>query len=182
MCRLDCSHIVRFKAACLLPGHRCIVTELCTRGSLYDALYGPTPHRRIKTLKDILTTAREISAAMAYLHPVIVHRDLKPANVLMTEDGIKVRPVARGRGRRRFGRSDPPSRSEPLGRRHVVLVAGGGLWTQHKHGHESIVPEVSRHPRRHSVLHGARLPGCFTTGHLCSLILSHNRAGAVQPR
>jgi hypothetical protein len=94
------------------------------RGSLYDALYGPTPHRRVKTLKDILHTARQISAAMAYLHPVIVHRDLKPANVLMTEDGIKV-CCRQCMGAAGFSDGPPDSRSEPLGRRRVVWCAGG---------------------------------------------------------
>jgi len=89
-------NICLFMGACLVPPHRAIVTELVTRGSLWDALRTLHPRREAReaylTPPDawpwsiIQKIAYDTSCGMAYLHsnaPPILHRDLKSANLLL---------------------------------------------------------------------------------------------------
>jgi len=89
-------NICLFMGACLTPPHRAIVTELVSRGSLWDALR--TTHPRREPIESYQTPpeawpwsviqkiAHDTACGMAYLHsnrPAILHRDLKSANLLL---------------------------------------------------------------------------------------------------
>lgn len=87
-----------FLAACLDPPNRAIVTELVTRGSLWDALRQPGllagaadgAHWPAWAMRRVLDgTCR----GLVYLHshqPPIIHRDLKSANLLL-DDSFNVK-------------------------------------------------------------------------------------------
>eukprot|EP00742_Colponemidia_sp_Colp-10_P007271 GILJ01007817.1.p1 GENE.GILJ01007817.1~~GILJ01007817.1.p1 ORF type:complete len:862 (-),score=71.89 GILJ01007817.1:172-2757(-) len=80
-------NVVLFMGACTKNPNICIVTELCSRGSLWDVL-----HKKSLPLSwEIrLKMARDAARGMTYLHlfkPVpILHRDLKSLNLLVTDD------------------------------------------------------------------------------------------------
>ena len=63
-----------------------IVMELCTGGSLEDAL-----KQGDCTLSDRQAWVLEVASALHYLHtrnPPVMHRDLKPGNVLLGQDRV----------------------------------------------------------------------------------------------
>jgi len=105
--RLRHPHICLILGACLEPQHRAIVTELLSRGSLWDALRRrdlfkagpssgppglPAPNSSWPSwaMRRVLEGA---CRALAYLHghcPPIVHRDLKSPNLLL-DDSLHVK-------------------------------------------------------------------------------------------
>lgn len=95
---------LRHPSICLLLGicmdgsRRAIVTELVSRGSLWDALRTPLPfvyHENNDQINKffwpswlIIKVIEGVGRGLAYLHhhkPLIVHRDLKSANILLDE-------------------------------------------------------------------------------------------------
>jgi len=98
--RLRHPNICLFLCACLKPPNRAIVTELVSRGSLWDSLRTPglfpvtnqekEPHWPIWVTRRVLDgTCR----GLTYLHshnPPIIHRDLKSANLLI-DDSFNVK-------------------------------------------------------------------------------------------
>lgn len=84
-------NVVLYIGACTTPPNICIVTEWCTRGSLYDLLHDP----KIQvTCKMMINMCLGISQGMNYLHCLekpIIHRDLKSYNILIDQSfGVKV--------------------------------------------------------------------------------------------
>jgi tetratricopeptide (TPR) repeat protein/predicted Ser/Thr protein kinase len=81
--RLAHPNIVRLLALEVSGGHRQIVMEYVSGGSLRELLSaGPVPLRRT------LALAVELSDALARAHHLnVIHRDLKPENILLAEDG-----------------------------------------------------------------------------------------------
>lgn len=60
-----------------------VLTELCTRGDLYDAI------RRDEARGDakLITIMKDIASGLAHIHSKgIIHRDIKSSNILVTED------------------------------------------------------------------------------------------------
>jgi tRNA A-37 threonylcarbamoyl transferase component Bud32 len=92
-------NICLFIAAVMQPPKRAIVTELVSRGSLWEALRGqaplPEPQDRhyatpqgVWPWSTILKVADGMACGMNYLHchtPPIIHRDLKSANLLLDD-------------------------------------------------------------------------------------------------
>jgi len=82
--RLQFDHVVQLYAASTTPPNLCLVTELASRGSLWDYL-----HLSSVPLAHPLQTAFlfDIARGMRFLHRNnIFHRDLKSANVLMFDN------------------------------------------------------------------------------------------------
>eukprot|EP01083_Nonionella_stella_P070427 188412_1 len=78
-------NVVLYMGFCPQP-HVCIITEFCSKGSLFDILYD---HEIILNFKRIIQIARGITRGMNYLHCLerkIIHRDLKSQNVLVADD------------------------------------------------------------------------------------------------
>ncbi|KAK8791996.1 hypothetical protein WA158_005373 [Blastocystis sp. Blastoise] len=76
-------NIVLFLSACVTPPHLCLVSELASRGSLWDVLHTDAIPLSTRLKVQI---ALDIAYGMAYLHtrkPVLLHRDLKSANILL---------------------------------------------------------------------------------------------------
>lgn len=76
---------------CLDPP--CIITEYCSRGSLFDVLKNArtsTRYQRQLTWKRRIGFALDAAIGMSYLHShphqEILHRDLKSPNLLVDED------------------------------------------------------------------------------------------------
>lgn len=65
----------------------CIVSELVTGGSLYDALHGGPNRRRLDFSPLVkLRFSLDVARGMLYLHslsPMLLHRDLKTSNILV---------------------------------------------------------------------------------------------------
>eukprot|EP00918_Siedleckia_nematoides_P039377 GHVU01085624.1.p1 GENE.GHVU01085624.1~~GHVU01085624.1.p1 ORF type:complete len:372 (-),score=74.34 GHVU01085624.1:285-1262(-) len=83
--------LVGFAGVCLVDNRVCLVTELCSRGSLHRHLHGGVhgvggPAWPWETRRRL---AMETAEAVLYLHtrnPVTIHRDLKSLNVVLDED------------------------------------------------------------------------------------------------
>lgn len=79
-------NVLRLLAACLHPQHLALVTEFCSRGSLYNMLHTPgaahlTPHQ-------LLSLWLGVARGMQHLHACrVLHRDLKSANLLLDDMG-----------------------------------------------------------------------------------------------
>eukprot|EP00002_Diphylleia_rotans_P013188 TRINITY_DN256_c1_g2_i1.p1 TRINITY_DN256_c1_g2~~TRINITY_DN256_c1_g2_i1.p1 ORF type:complete len:2532 (-),score=481.87 TRINITY_DN256_c1_g2_i1:2062-8733(-) len=85
MVELRHPNIVLYMAACIEPKNLCIVSELMTRGSLYDIL-----HNDSIEIDESMRLSFVVDAAkgLQYLHlstPPILHRDLKSPNLLLDE-------------------------------------------------------------------------------------------------
>eukprot|EP00245_Coleochaete_scutata_P001549 TRINITY_DN1192_c0_g1_i1.p1 TRINITY_DN1192_c0_g1~~TRINITY_DN1192_c0_g1_i1.p1 ORF type:complete len:435 (+),score=55.91 TRINITY_DN1192_c0_g1_i1:148-1452(+) len=66
--------------------HRCLITEYCPRGDMWDLLKSQ-PQRRFSE-KIARFYVAEVVLALEYLHVKgVVYRDLKPENILLQEDG-----------------------------------------------------------------------------------------------
>ncbi|KAI3432561.1 hypothetical protein D9Q98_004110 [Chlorella vulgaris] len=85
MARMRHPNIVSFMGLCALPP--CILTEYCSRGSLFELLHKPdaAPHL---TWAVRLSMAMDAARGLLYLHsrsPPIIHRDIKSPNLLVDE-------------------------------------------------------------------------------------------------
>ncbi|RCH93599.1 hypothetical protein CU097_010424 [Rhizopus azygosporus] len=78
-------NVVKFIGVCTHPSHLCIVTELCSKGDLFDVIRAyPRP-----SFAQQVMYMYDIALGVAYLHtrrPSIIHRDLKSMNVLVSSD------------------------------------------------------------------------------------------------
>lgn len=78
-------NVVLYIGACTIPPNVCIMTEWCSRGSLYDVLHDYSIHLNAKLVIDL---AMGIAQGMNYLHSLenkIIHRDLKSHNILVNK-------------------------------------------------------------------------------------------------
>lgn len=79
-------NVVLYIGACTTPPNVCIMTEWCSRGSLYDVLHDYSIHLNAKLVIDL---AMGIAQGMNYLHSLekkIIHRDLKSHNILVNKN------------------------------------------------------------------------------------------------
>ena len=70
-------NVVLYIGACTIPPNVCIVTEWCSRGSLYDVLHDYSVHINAKLVIDL---AGQIAQGMNYLHSLekkIIHRSAR---------------------------------------------------------------------------------------------------------
>ncbi|KAG0755286.1 hypothetical protein G6F57_009174 [Rhizopus arrhizus] len=78
-------NVVKFIGVCTHPSHLCIVTELCSKGDLFDVIRAyPRP-----SFTQQVMYMYDIALGIAYLHtrrPSIIHRDLKSMNILISSD------------------------------------------------------------------------------------------------
>ncbi|ORE07501.1 kinase-like protein [Rhizopus microsporus var. microsporus] len=78
-------NVVKFIGVCTHPSHLCIVTELCSKGDLFDVIRAyPRP-----SFAQQVMYMYDIALGVAYLHtrrPSIIHRDLKSMNILVSSD------------------------------------------------------------------------------------------------
>jgi tRNA A-37 threonylcarbamoyl transferase component Bud32 len=84
-------NVVLYIGACTNPPNVCILTEWCSRGSLYDLLHDYSIHLPAKLCMEL---AMGIAQGMNYLHSLpsrIIHRDLKSHNILVNKSyAVKV--------------------------------------------------------------------------------------------
>ncbi|KAI8889246.1 kinase-like protein [Backusella circina FSU 941] len=78
-------NVIKFIGVCTHPNHLCIVTEICTKGDLFDVIRKyPRP-----SFAQQVMYMYDIALGVSYLHtrrPSIIHRDLKSMNILISED------------------------------------------------------------------------------------------------
>jgi hypothetical protein len=73
-------NIVEFLGSCRTSDQMCIITELCSNGSIEDAIKVELPRARA------LKFAKDIARGVNWLHHRgIIHRDIKPSNLLLDE-------------------------------------------------------------------------------------------------
>ncbi len=100
MRRLRHPTLTLFMGVSLEHPHLCIVTECCSKGSLFDIIHDE--HAAL-TWHKCLGIALDVARGMTYLHahnPPILHRDLKSLNILVDENWRgKVRNKHRSRKR-----------------------------------------------------------------------------------
>jgi serine/threonine protein kinase len=76
--RLRHPNILLLVGFCVDQGSQAIVSEYCSRGSVWNALHGSDATRAEFTAERRRAVAQQVAAAMAYLHgAAILHRDLK---------------------------------------------------------------------------------------------------------
>lgn len=86
MRRLRHPSLTLFMGVSLEHPHLCILTELCSRGSLFDIIHDE--HAAL-TWPKCLIIALDVAKGMTYLHahsPPILHRDLKSLNILVDQN------------------------------------------------------------------------------------------------
>lgn len=64
MTRLRCPYVLNFVGASFVPGKTCLVTELCTNGSVSDVVFSDKNFNYLLVLKVSLDMAK----AIAFLH------------------------------------------------------------------------------------------------------------------
>ncbi|KAI9366386.1 kinase-like domain-containing protein [Pilaira anomala] len=78
-------NVIKFIGVCTHPSHLCIVTEICTKGDLFDVIRNyPRP-----SFAQQVMYMYDIALGVSYLHtrrPSIIHRDLKSMNILISQD------------------------------------------------------------------------------------------------
>ncbi|KAG2203466.1 hypothetical protein INT47_008193 [Mucor saturninus] len=78
-------NVIKFLGVCTNPSHLCIVTEICTKGDLFDVIRN---HPRPSFAQQVMYMY-DIALGVSYLHtrrPSIIHRDLKSMNILISQD------------------------------------------------------------------------------------------------
>eukprot|EP01122_Echinamoeba_exundans_P017348 TRINITY_DN911_c2_g1_i6.p1 TRINITY_DN911_c2_g1~~TRINITY_DN911_c2_g1_i6.p1 ORF type:complete len:395 (-),score=52.10 TRINITY_DN911_c2_g1_i6:10-1194(-) len=83
-------NIVLFLSASIKPPHVYIITELCSKGSLYEVLMNAAPQSITGKMRKQF--ALDAALGMLYLHSEsLIHRDLKTTNLLVNENfSVKV--------------------------------------------------------------------------------------------
>jgi len=90
MTRLRCPYVLNFVGASFVEGKTCLVTELCTNGSVSDVVFSDKNFNYLLMLKVALDMAKAIS----FLHTNgVLHRDIKPDNFLIVSLSAKA-PVS----------------------------------------------------------------------------------------
>ncbi|ELR16527.1 protein kinase domain containing protein [Acanthamoeba castellanii str. Neff] len=84
MTRLRCPYVLNFVGASFVPGKTCLVTELCTHGSVSDVVFSEQNFNYLLMLKVALDMAKAIS---------FLHTDIKPDNFLIVSLSAKA-PVS----------------------------------------------------------------------------------------
>ncbi len=85
LARLRHPNILLLVGFCADKGSQAIVSEFCSRGSVWNALHGSPAAVAEFDMARRRVVARQVAAAMAYLHNAkILHRDLKSPNILLT--------------------------------------------------------------------------------------------------
>ncbi|KAI8989261.1 kinase-like domain-containing protein [Pilobolus umbonatus] len=78
-------NVTQFIGVCTHPDHLCIVTEICSRGDLFDLIRRNTR----PSFSQQVSFMYDIAMGVSYLHtrrPSIIHRDLKSPNILISSD------------------------------------------------------------------------------------------------
>ncbi|KAI9496624.1 kinase-like domain-containing protein [Zychaea mexicana] len=78
-------NVIRFIGVCTNPQHLCIITELCTKGDLFDVI---RKYKKPSFAQQVMYMY-DIALGVSYLHqrrPSIIHRDLKSMNILISGD------------------------------------------------------------------------------------------------
>ncbi|KAI8388347.1 kinase-like domain-containing protein [Radiomyces spectabilis] len=78
-------NVIKFIGVCTHPKHLCIVTELCSKGDLFDVI---RKYKKPSFAQQVMYM-HDIAMGVSYLHtrrPSIIHRDLKSMNILISED------------------------------------------------------------------------------------------------
>lgn len=81
-------HVVTLFGVCLdSPGNLLLISELCERGSLFDAVV--KPRRSAFNFQETLELARQGVSGLVHLHSLdVVHRDIAARNFLLDSRGI----------------------------------------------------------------------------------------------
>ncbi|KAI8354571.1 kinase-like domain-containing protein [Choanephora cucurbitarum] len=78
-------NVIRFIGVCTNPQHLCIITELCSKGDLFDVIR----NYKKPNFSQLVMYMYDIALGVSYLHtrrPSIIHRDLKSMNILISGD------------------------------------------------------------------------------------------------
>ncbi|KAI7904003.1 kinase-like domain-containing protein [Cokeromyces recurvatus] len=78
-------NVIRFIGVCTHPEHLCIITELCSKGDLFDVIR----NYKKPNFSQLVMYMYDIALGVSYLHtrrPSIIHRDLKSMNILISGD------------------------------------------------------------------------------------------------